>query len=159
MYNPSTVTGHKHNPDIRISETAWVDDPRVMKKLLERIGIHPHKTIGHCEKLQVVRYKPGGFYKPHNDTIRDPSKGDRYFKKGGHRVYTLLIALTDKTEYDGGETVFPKANTSYKLNKGDALLFRNIDKHGTLINVHGGHPVRSGTKIIMNLWIHEHSIH
>jgi prolyl 4-hydroxylase len=156
VFRKSTVVGTKYNPDVRVSETAWIDDPALIRKLLRRVGLK-HKTIAHCEQLQVVRYRPGGFFKPHYDSLKEPYASDEsMFQKGGHRDYTLLIALSD--DYEGGETVFPNHRVRYKLKKGDALLFRNVNHKGELINFHGGDPVRSGTKWIVNLWTHEHSV-
>lgn len=160
VFKPSMVMGpskEAYKPGVRVSETAWVDDPTLIHKLLRRAGLYK-KTIEHCELLQVVRYGPGGFFKPHNDSIEHPysQHGHSYFVKGGHRDNTLLIALSD--DYEGGETVFPEHGARYKLKKGDALLFKNVDRKGKLINLHGGDQVRSGTKWIVNLWTHEHSV-
>ena len=54
------------------------------------------RPLHNCEDLQVLRYKPGGFYKPHQDTFSDDKN---------KRMYTFIIALND--EYEGGETEFP----------------------------------------------------
>lgn len=160
VFEKSTVVGtDAYQPDVRVSETAWVNEPQITHKLLQRIGLYPQKTTAHCESLQVVRYGPGGFFKPHHDSLQDPYSAENHphFQNGGHRDYTLLIALSD--DYEGGETVFPDHGKRYKLRKGDAILFRNVNPQtGALINLHGGNPVRSGTKWIVNLWTHEHSV-
>ena len=83
---------------VRKSETAWLDssDPiinNLMRKCISRID----KSIGHCEKLQVVRYKPGGFYKAHQDVVMENFKNNRQ--------YTFVMCLND--DYEGGETTFP----------------------------------------------------
>jgi len=43
------------------------------------------------------------------------------------RLYTIMIALND--DYEGGETIFPLLNKSYKLSKGDAIFFHTVDTY------------------------------
>jgi prolyl 4-hydroxylase len=133
---------------VRVSETAFLcpkDDPiveRVMRRCLKKCD----RPLKNCEKLQVVRYKPGGFYIPHNDAFEGENK----------RKYTFLIALND--DYEGGETDFPTLNKKYKLQAGDVLKFNNLDNYGLITDksIHGGIPVKNGEKWICNVWVHTH---
>lgn len=139
----------------RVSQTSWYDNRNLITKLVK--AIDPKKTYEHCEKLQVVKYNKGGFFVPHFDSTHNPYNNYTYdFKKGGHREYTLMIALSNPAEYEGGHTQFTNLNKSYKLEKGDGLVFRNIDKNHNILQEykHGGNPVTSGVKMICNLWIH-----
>lgn len=138
----------KIDENVRISETAWLDldDPvieSVTKRCLDLVGKRPEN----CEKLQVLRYTPGGHYKPHQDVFNDDDPNSR--------AYTVILALND--EYDGGETIFPNLKKKYKLRAGDALMFHTLDNYGfvTTKALHGGSPVESGEKWICNLWIHK----
>lgn len=143
------------NKSVRVSENGWYENPKLITKLIK--AIDPKKSPEHCEKMQVVRYRKGGFFKPHYDSIANPHENHNWdFAQGGHREYTLLIALCNPSEYNGGYTVFPNLNKKYKLKKGNGLLFRNVDhKDGMLSEFqHGGDPVLSGEKIICNLWSH-----
>lgn len=146
---PSTVGGnHQVNTHIRQSETAWMshDDP-VVSKVIERCLKHVDRPMENCEKLQVLRYRPGGFYKPHYDA----------FDKGTNpRMYTFIIALNE--EYEGGETSFPRIKKDYRLRKGDCLLFENLDNYELITGKawHGGKPVRGGEKWVCNLWVHKY---
>lgn len=157
-YSESGTIGKTENiPDYshRVSETAWYENNELIDHLIKQID--PSKDRRYCEKIQVVRYKKGGFFKAHNDSINNPHSNFNYdFKHGGHRIYTLLIALSHPHEYEGGETVFPNLKKQFKLNRGDGILFRNIDEKGNLLSesLHGGNPVLSGEKIICNLWVH-----
>ena len=130
---------------VRKSETAWLDssDPiinNLMRKCISRID----KPIGHCEKLQVVRYKTGGFYNPHHDVIPQLSNNKRQ--------YTFMFALND---YEGGETSFPNLDIKFKLKKRDCLFFHTLDNHKvhTSLALHGGKDVKSAEKWICNLWV------
>jgi predicted 2-oxoglutarate/Fe(II)-dependent dioxygenase YbiX len=133
----------------RDSETAWLDleDP-IVNRVTQRCVSLTDRPHVNCEKLQVLRYKEGGFYKPHQDTFSDV--------KGNKRMYTIILALND--DYEGGETVFPNLRRKYKLNKGDALFFHTLDNYELMTSkaLHGGAPVKSGEKWICNLWVHKY---
>ena len=58
------------------------------------------------ESIQVLRYESGQKYEPHVDFIRHTAKG--YHSRGGHRVATVLMYLSDVKM--GDETVFPNSD-------------------------------------------------
>lgn len=55
------------------------------------------------EDIQVLRYEHGQKYDPHYDYFTDKVN----IARGGHRIATVLMYLTNVTK--GGETVFPSA--------------------------------------------------
>ena len=132
---------------IRKSETAWLstEDP-IVRSVVERCVSRTDRPIENCEQLQVLRYREGGHYNPHQDV---------FYQDKNKRLYTFIIALND--EYEGGETAFPYLNEKYKLKAGDALFFHTLDNYGldTTDALHGGQPVKSGEKWICNLWVHK----
>jgi predicted 2-oxoglutarate/Fe(II)-dependent dioxygenase YbiX len=134
---------------VRDSETAWLDanDP-VVKRVMEKCVSLTDRPLTNCEHLQVLRYKPGGHYKPHQDTFSDT--------KGNKRMYTIILALND--DYEGGETEFPNLKKKYKLEAGDALFFHTLDNYELMTSkaLHGGSPVKSGEKWVCNLWVHKY---
>jgi len=139
----------KVDAKVRNSETAWLDvqgDP-VVNGVVRRCLQHVDRPIQNCERLQVLRYKPGGFYKPHQDAFH----GMR-----NQRMYTFIMALNDG--YAGGETRFPNLEKTYKLNAGDVLLFDCLNNYEFIPSaaLHGGNPVKSGEKWICNLWVRKH---
>jgi predicted 2-oxoglutarate/Fe(II)-dependent dioxygenase YbiX len=147
---PSAVSlDFKVDESVRVSETAWLglQDP-IINRVANRCVSLTDRPIQNCEKLQVLRYKPGGFYKPHQDTFSDT--------KGNKRMYTIILALND--DYEEGETEFPNLHTKYKLKKGDALFFHTLDNYEfkTSKALHGGRPVKSGEKWICNLWVRKY---
>ena len=146
----STVAeDRKIDKDVRDSETAWLDtsDP-IVRRVMERCVSLTDRPLTNCEHLQVLRYKPGGHYKPHQDTFDD--------MKGNKRMYTVILALND--DYEEGETEFPNLNKKYKLKAGDALFFHTLDNYELMTSkaLHGGRPVKSGEKWICNLWVHKY---
>ncbi len=150
-FRPSTVGGnYQVNKNIRQSETAWLgmEDP-VVRRIMERCLEHVDRPLQNCEKLQVLRYRPGGFYKPHFDAFSDNPESNP-------RMYTFILALND--EYEGGETAFPRLKSEYKLRTGDGLLFENLDNYEFMTSkaYHGGKPVTRGEKWVCNLWVHKY---
>lgn len=148
----STVQeNHVVNTNERVSKTAWLDatESRTVESLIDKCVSFTDRKPDNCEKLQVLKYEPGGFYHPHQDAFPFEIQPNK-------RVYTCIIALNDG--YTGGETTFPHLNKSFKLNKGDVLLFNTLNDWGyhTKNAVHGGSEVESGEKWICNLWIHEY---
>jgi prolyl 4-hydroxylase len=122
------------------------------------------------EDLQVLRYEPGQKYDPHFDYFTDKVN----IVRGGHRIATVLLYLTDVVK--GGETVFPNAvdtsrhkhsesddlsectkkGIAVKPRKGDALLFFSLHPTATPDpnSLHGGCPVIEGEKWSATKWIH-----
>jgi hypothetical protein len=147
--HPSTVGGnHEVHRNIRQSETAWLgpDDP-VVRRVMERCMKRVDRPIENCEKLQVLRYRPGGFYKPHFDAFKNDKNP---------RMYTFIMALND--DYEGGATSFPALKKEYRMRKGDCLLFENLDNYELITGraYHGGRPVTRGEKWVCNLWVHKY---
>lgn len=122
------------------------------------------------EDMQVLRYKLGEKYEPHYDYFTDSVNTTR----GGNRVATVLLYLTDVAE--GGETVFPlakehtkkgshrkdatlsecaKNGIAVKPRKGDALLFFNLrpDAVTDPSSLHGGCAVIKSEEWFATKWI------
>lgn len=137
------------NESIRKSETAWLNknDP-IIKGVIQRCLKYTDRPFDNCEKLQVVRYKPDGHYKLHQDAFKDDKN---------MRIYTFILALNDG--YGGGETIFPNINKSYKLKAGDALFFDTLNNYDCMTRkaLHGGKTVVHGNKWICNLWVRKFS--
>ena len=96
------------------------------------------------EPLNVLRYRPGQSYAPHLDAV--PGLANQ-------RVVTMLLWLND--DYDGGDTVFPKAGATLRGETGDALLFENVTADGRPdpATIHEGRPVTRGEKLLASRWI------
>lgn len=162
LFAPSTVVGvngQDGRDSSRTSETAWIskDDPvarKVFAKACELTGKH----LGCCEDLQVVRYKPGTYYKAHHDSCCDDSDACKTFEAlGGQRVGTLLVYLND--EFTDGETHFPDhGDVKMKASPGSAIFFRPLASDVAQCHpkaLHAGLPISSGTKYVCNAWIRE----
>jgi len=159
LFAPSTVVGVNGQDSSRTSETAWIskDDPvarKVFAKACELTG----KKMSCCEDLQVVRYKPGTYYKAHHDSCCDDSDSCKTFEtRGGQRVGTLLVYLND--EFTDGETHFPDhGDVKMKAPPGSAIFFRPLANDEPKCHpkaLHAGLPISSGTKYVCNAWVRE----
>jgi len=144
----------------RNSETCWLHkgtDP-VIDQIIQRGADTAQLPFANCESLQVVKYNTGGFFKEHNDSCFGDSEDCKTVRsRGGHRVATILISLSDKNDYEGGETRFSILDKNYKLDKGNAVLFYNLDEQGNELknSTHGGLKINNGEKWIANIWLRE----
>lgn len=137
------------NYNVRMSEQCFI--PLKEDNRLRDIISRHVKDVDRCENVQVLRYKTGGFYREHYDACE-------YQKNKRER--TILIGLNDGYDYDGGETYFPIIKEAYKMRKGDALTFRNIDGKGEILqqSIHGGAPVLTGEKWICTVWVRQRKL-
>jgi len=141
------VGGRIINPSVRKCEMKVSKEPydiNVITKICTKCNEILSGGEFNIEPISVVRYKVNGFYKPHYDNNAVDMERD----------YTFIIALND--DYEGGETEFPNLEKEYKLKKGQALFFHNIDKdrNKTHYALHAGKRVKSGEKWICNLWVY-----
>jgi prolyl 4-hydroxylase len=151
MLEPSVVvdstTGRQRPDPVRVSDgvgfTLPLENPAV-HALNRRIAAASGTGVAQGEPLQVLRYRPGGEYKPHFDAI--PGFANQ-------RILTMIVWLNE--DYGGGETMFMKTGMKVKGRTGDALLFRNALADGARDPdaAHAGLPVARGEKLIASRWI------
>lgn len=125
---------------------------RILEKSEGYCGL-PSKNI---EPIQLVRYEPGQYFKPHYDYL--DTKIDMYranVKKNGQRKYTFFVYLTDVPKNVGGTTYFPKLKKHFKGKKGDAIFWDNIREDGKEDDrmLHSGTELKSGKKYGLNIWV------
>lgn len=122
----------------------WVAETPVIHALNRRIANAANVPVECGEPLQVLRYRTGQEFQPHQDCTDDRSN---------QRVLTMLIYLSE--DYSGGETFFPRPGLKVRGRVGDAVLFRNAALDGTPDPnaLHAGLPVLSGEKFIASRWI------
>jgi prolyl 4-hydroxylase len=159
LFTPSTVVGGAPRDPSRTSETAWISksDP-VARKIFAKVGELTGKPNDCCEDLQVVRYKPGTFYKAHHDSCCEGNGACREFEtRGGQRVATLLVYLND--DFTDGETHFPEYDDlKITAPPGSGILFRPMGSEEAKCHpkaLHAGLPISSGVKYVCNAWVRE----
>ena len=141
----------------RTSYEAWcgkrhgcVDDPivlRVMDRLEEAVDI----PQSHSDRLQLLRYEVGQFYRVHQDY-----HSYQAFSQTGARVLTALMYLSDVEE--GGETRFPYLDVNIQPKKGRVLIWSNVldgqPDEEALLARHEALPVVRGEKYAATAWFH-----
>ncbi|XP_012066258.1 prolyl 4-hydroxylase 1 isoform X1 [Jatropha curcas] len=136
----------------------------MVQAIEKRISVYSQVPVENGELIQVLRYEKHQFYKPHHDYFSDAFN----LKRGGQRVATILMYLSDDVE--GGETYFPMAGTgecscggkvvkglSVKPIKGDAVLFwsMGLDGQSDPNSLHGGCEVLAGEKWSATKWMRQ----
>ncbi|CAE6910269.1 P4HA1 [Symbiodinium sp. KB8] len=95
------------------------------KRCAEVIGVDPARV----EPLQLIRYAPGQYYRPHMDTHEEPRRMSSY--AGEQRSHTLLVFMSDIPEEDGGGHLhFPELGLRILPRAGDAVLWPNLTDEG-----------------------------
>lgn len=141
---------------VRESDQCWLkpQDHPALRKISDLVSELTHLPVANQEPIQVVRYRPGGFYRPHYDACNGTEDFCRRFTgDGGQRYATLLVYLND--DMRGGETHFPIVSRDVVPTVGSAVFFLNADRRGRVIreSMHGGNPVTEGEKWIANVWV------
>ncbi|KAM2087607.1 hypothetical protein ACFX1T_031774 [Malus domestica] len=136
----------------------------MIQAIEKRIAVFSQVPIENGELIQVLRYEKDQYYRPHHDYFSDTFN----LKRGGQRVATILMYLSDNVE--GGETIFPTASSgkctcggraatglSVKPIKGDAVLFWSMNLEGKEdpTSIHGGCEVLSGEKWSATKWMRQ----
>lgn len=161
LFSESTIVSGT-NESIRKSQTAWLrkNDP-IIAGIMQRLCTIANLPFANVEDMQVVKYDQNGYYNEHHDSCCDSHPNCIDFeKRGGQRIITLIIYLSD--DFEGGATRFPNLNKEYKPKKWDGLLFYPMQRDGEHgkkkahpLALHAGMPVTKGHKYIANIWIRE----
>lgn len=83
---------------------------------------------------QIVRYRPGGFYRVHEDAIEEPA----------FRYFSVVCYLND--DFEGGETAFPSLAYAVMPRCGKAIIFPSAYPHSAA-------PVTRGEKYVLVSWL------
>lgn len=121
-------------------------------RLVRATGMVLHQL----ESPQVLSYQVGQQYKQHADYFNPEAPAFApMLALLGQRVATCLTWLN--TDFEGGETDFPRAKFRYKGRTGDAMLFMNVtpDQKPDPMSVHAGLPVTQGRKWLLSQWVRD----
>ncbi|THU70778.1 hypothetical protein C4D60_Mb08t28590 [Musa balbisiana] len=154
--------------DVRTSSGMFLSSEErkypIIEAIEKRIAVFSQVPAENGELIQVLRYEASQFYRPHHDYFSDTFN----LKRGGQRVATMLMYLSDDVE--GGETYFPMAGSGecscggkvvkglcVKPNKGDAVLFWSMGLDGETDpnSLHGGCAVLRGEKWSATKWMRQ----
>jgi len=126
----------------------------LLVKLESRIAQLLGWPVEKGEGIQVLRYGPGGEYRPHHDYFDPTIPGSAaMLPRGGQRVATLIMYL--RSPEQGGATIFPETRFQVAPVKGNAVFFSYDRAHQKTLTLHGGAPVLAGEKWIATKWLRE----
>jgi hypothetical protein len=137
--------------ELRLTETDVA-----IEALRARISVATGLPEAIFEIPQDMHYSVGQEFRPHHDFLDPGEKGHSAdLARRGQRIGTFLIYLND--DFEGGETVFPRAGLAHRRATGDALFFANVmpDGRPDPLTVHAGLPPASGEKWIFSQWIRD----
>ena len=160
VWDPATGEGRPDpNRTNRALDLRLAQMDVVVQLIRARIAVATNLPLPVFEPAQIMRYRVGEEFRPHHDFL-DPAHGGHgpQLARFGQRIATFLIYLND--DFDGGETVFPKAGFRYRGRRGDALLFANVDaatRAPDPLTLHAGMPPTRGEKWIFSQWIRDRS--
>ena len=132
-------------------------DP-VLTHILKKSESYSGLPVKNIEPIQLVRYEPGQYFKPHYDYL--DRKIDMYrenVERNGQRKYTFFVYLTDVPDNVGGTTYFPKLKKHFTGGKGDAIFWSNTDENGKEDTrmLHSGTELKKGKKYGLNIWVRD----
>ena len=141
----------------RTSDQAWcqkepcLTDMRV-RQVHARIINLTSVPVENAEYFQIVRYKPGQYYRQHHDQNTPPDS------LSGVRLMTFFMYLREPEE--GGETGFPSLKIKVEPKKGRALVWPNVLgknlRDSDFRTTHEGTPPKAGVKFSANVWLHQY---
>lgn len=145
--------------NVRTNSVGWVaaaGDP-VLEQVEDRICGMFGARAECTENFQVIHYQENQEYKAHLDAYdMSTVRGQRTTAKGGQRLITSLIYLSDVIE--GGGTGFVNLGVECPAKKGRVLFFYNCESNCLKPDsrtLHCGLPVLSGEKWAANKWIRQ----
>lgn len=126
----------------------------VLSLVRDRLATALGVAARYFEVAKLLHYEPGQQFSAHCD-FQEPTTPalKQEVELHGQRVATALIYLN--TDYEGGETEFPRLGLRFKGALGDALLFDNVRPSGALDydTLHAGLPPTRGEKWIYSQWV------
>lgn len=161
-------TGKGIKSDVRTSSGMFLNARErkypMIQDIEKRISVYSQVPVENGELIQVLKYEKNQYYKPHHDYFSDTFN----LKRGGQRVATMLMYLSDNVE--GGETYFPLVDSAecscggrlvkglcVKPVRGDAVLFwsMGLDGQSDPNSIHGGCEVVAGEKWSATKWMRQ----
>ena len=138
----------------RTSSTVFLDrnETPITTAIQARVSKAAGMPVSHMERLQVVRYQPGQYYKPHFDYL-EPSTQD--VMDHGQRVITIFAYLNNLEDGEtGGGTRFPHLDLTVRPEMGKAALWHDVTSSGNVDprTLHGGEALMKSVKYGLNCW-------
>ena len=157
-----TEDGEGEQIEARTGYRKWIDHTESLTffNMCSRIAQFVGTELSHAEKVQLLHYRKGEKYDPHFDAFDQSSEQWNHYNRGGQRIYTAMVYLSDVVENGGGETSFPVLGYSIRPRAKRLLVFSNVGNDTTKPHpdsLHGGMPVKEGEKKCFTIWFRENN--
>jgi len=119
-------------------------DAIVREAYLRHVAPHFGVEIEWFELPEILRYGPGGEYKPHADAEEWRGEGAGWMR-GVDRDLSVLIYLNDG--YGGGQIDFPNFRMQLPPQRGMLVAFPSDHRY-----LHAARPVTSGVRLVVVSW-------
>ena len=131
--------------DYRSSESVVIMVRQLRDLLSNRLKIQAERL----EPAQLIRYQPGGEFRPHVDFHVEGYKGYETAIARGQRTLTFIFYIND--DYEGGQLRFTDLDETIQAAAGDLVVIVNQFPDETLNwnSTHASLPIKSGTKYII----------
>jgi prolyl 4-hydroxylase len=124
----------------------------VVDRLAARLARLVEWPVGFMENPQVVRYRPGEDFSPHQDFFDAEAHRER-IQRDGQRLATAILYLN--TPPQGGMTTLLDAEMEIYPHAGSLLLFSYANADETARTRHSGVPVPAGEKWILTFFLRD----
>ncbi|KAJ6030187.1 hypothetical protein N7499_012603 [Penicillium canescens] len=167
-FSPSVVYRHgvsSNDDNFRKSENAWPPRDEILQCIEQRaIRYQNLESKLLMEPLSLQRYHENGFFSYHHDQFDSPpNRLNRYSTynvflqgncTGGGTHFPLIRRPKESAWCDYIDCTSTEPGVIFKPIAGSAVYWVNIreDGRGYRETMHAGMPVKSGTKIGMNIW-------
>ncbi|MDA9216223.1 2OG-Fe(II) oxygenase [bacterium] len=121
---------------IRLDYTLNLDECSFIDKLI----INSNCNCNLRERWRLLFYDGDAEKKAFRDAHTD------WTNNACHRRMSIIIGLSNPSDYEGGELVFPDDNLKYKINKGSAIIFDSKLLHEVL-------PVTKGKRYVIQAFL------
>ncbi len=119
----------------------------VKRLYVELVEPFYNKKLRWYQMPQVLRYKPGGYYRPHADS--DELNKANKWERVNDRHLSLLLYLDDN--FEGGDLTFPNFNFRISPRPGMLIAFPSDGRY-----LHAATPVDSGRRHAIVSWSSVH---
>lgn len=126
----------------------------LLSLLRDRMAAVLQTSTRFFEVTKLLHYEPGEQFALHGDFLQaNTPELAQEVELRGQRSSTFLVYLNDG--FEGGETDFPRLGFRYKGQRGDALVFDNLEADGSpdYRTVHAGLATTRGEKWLLSQWV------
>jgi len=144
----------------RNAELYFMNNKRLVKTIVPYVERANKETwnvqLNFCEPLQMSYYKKGDFYTWHKDSFAKPEIFTQFKRtEPSLRKISFVIALNDRSEYEGGELQLAtgmhdnkfSAKSAELYSAGDIAIFPSMTEHRVT-------EVTKGKRFTLVGWLH-----